>query len=799
MDQIPKAAELTVVRLSCVPAEKRAELLEAYRLHVYEPAFPIAEIREDVSYWASLLGQNAPSPQPRLEVVLLTTAAGTIIGGVTIEHYRAADCGLLTYIAVVPDARGRGIGKRLVVEARAALREMAGDVPMFAETERYCDAADDAERAATLTRQRQLAKLGAELLAFDYVMPPLRPDSQPHSLHLLVFGPDPGIHTPVPTNQVAALLSELAAALSADLEAHAATRTMMRWLKANRIIKVKPLPATRFDRQFVEAPVFTGVTTATFSFAFELDFDASGDVERAAIRLEQVQADLEKRNNASVHAQLVEPVRSFLDDVTTGPPGRNGRPLLVTCSGAAAQSADRAVTMIRPAAWHYRAEGQRTELVAPNGAERVVPMRLHDAICAFESGRVFYILSLVLPEEGAATDEYAVLQLEQLALRPSELIDQADYLAFNWGGERRSLLELANARLASLAAADAARPNAVADVLCKFEMARDGERRMQFVCDDLKGLCIGIESEDLLKVARRATAALGDEGSAQSSLPCLQGNNAHADCNNDFDRELLAFAGIVQGVEDFPFQDESEIHDSTRPTALSIEAALYAHPRFLIEIGKGWRSYHMARPKLGSCPYLLLTWLVALHDELVVSRTEVRIDEMVYGTSGHNYRPVPLADLAAVLSDARKLFGGDTAGLVEANLRRRFDLFRWLTINRSSNVFRYPKERETLSAVQTAMGTAGRFERANDMVDRIESLVEDASALRSTYAERRTNAMLLIIAVLSVFSVSDDLQRHLGLSENDPRFFVTVAALLIVSGLALFRDWKPRARPRRET
>ncbi|MET1081786.1 MAG: GNAT family N-acetyltransferase [Burkholderiales bacterium] len=786
MDQAWKTDELKVVRLSCAPAKERGELLETYRREVYEPAFPLAEIREDVRYWAGLLGQDAPPPQPRLEVVLLTTTAGTIVGGVTIEHYRAADCGLLTYIAVAPDAQARGVGKRLVAEARAALDEMAGTVPMFAETERYCDAADDAERAATVTRQRQLAKLGAELLAFDYVMPPLRPDSQPHSLHLLVFGPHPGTHPPVSTRQVAALLSELAAALGADLEAYAETQTMMRWLEAHRIIKVKPLPATRFDRQFVEDPVFTGLTTATFSFAFELDFDAGGDVARAAIRLEQVQADLEERSSASVHVQLVEPVRSFLDDVTTGPPGRNGRPLLVTCSGTAAQSEDRAITMIRPAAWHYRAEGQRTELVAPHGAERAVPMRLHDAICAFESGRVFYILSLVLPDEGAAIDEYAVLQLEQLALRPSGLIDQVGYLAFDWGGERRTLLELANARIASLAAEDAARPNAIADVLCRFEMARKGERRMQFVEADLKGLCIGIESEELLDVARRATSAFGDDETTSRPRPSI-------------DRELLAFAGIVQGVEDFPFQDESEVHDSTRPTALSIEAAIYAHPRFLIEIGKGWRSYHMARPKLGSCPYLLLTWLVALHDELVVSRTEVRIDEMVYGPGGSKYRPVPLADIATVLSDARKLFGGDTAGLVEANLRRRLDLFRWLTINRSSNVFRYPKERDTLSAVQAAMGTAGRFERANDMVDRIESLVEDASELRSTYAERRTNAMLLIIAVLSVFSVSNDLQGHLSLVEKDPQFFVTVAVLLIVAALAMFRDWKPRAISSRDS
>ncbi|UUL82416.1 GNAT family N-acetyltransferase [Sphingomonas qomolangmaensis] len=311
--------ELRMVRLSQVEPGERALMLEAYRRGVYEVAFPIADLRENVAYWAARLAHDAPPPQPHLDVILAITPFRLIVGGVTIEHYRTADCGLLTYIAVMPDARGRGVGTRLVAEARRVLTEIAGNVLMFAETERYCDAVDDHERTATIARQRQLAKLGADMLVFDYVMPPLRADSQPHPLHLLVFIAGPGTRPSIPARQVALLLRELAAALETDIEAHPDTRAMIDHLEATDLIDVEPLPGTRFDRQFTESPVLRNLDTGTFSFAFELCVATDGSVERAAVRLEQVQAALEREGSSHVaaHAALVEPVRSFLDDVTT--------------------------------------------------------------------------------------------------------------------------------------------------------------------------------------------------------------------------------------------------------------------------------------------------------------------------------------------------------------------------------------------------------------------------------------------------------------------------------------------------
>lgn len=236
---------LTAIRLSQADAAERERLIAAYRGNVYEPAFPDASIREDPQYWLDLLGaaEYPPPPQPLIEVVLLARG-GEIVAGVTVEYYRTARCGLLTYISVAADRRGRGLGRRLMRTARATLDAMAGPgTPMFAETERLEDAADAVEASETILRQKRLAGLGARLVRFDYVMPPLRPDTAPHRLHLMLMDPDRE-WSDVEAARVAALMRELAAALGADLDASEDTARMMAALAAAARLELGPLPAT---------------------------------------------------------------------------------------------------------------------------------------------------------------------------------------------------------------------------------------------------------------------------------------------------------------------------------------------------------------------------------------------------------------------------------------------------------------------------------------------------------------------------------------------------------------------------
>ena len=244
MSGVEATDRIRAVRLSQAAPAKRRALLAAYEREIYTPAFPDAEIREDPSYWLNLLESDPwpDPPQPLLDVILAIDDAGRILGGVTIELYRGAAVGFLTYIAVRETARGQGIGRRLVAAARSWLDETGGaDVPMLAETERYEDGGDDAEREATALRQRRLAGLGARMVEFDYIMPPLRPGLSPHRLHMMVFGGGDSISGA----RVLGLLEELARALGTDLNHFEDTGAMATALAGDPLLAVKPLPMAK--------------------------------------------------------------------------------------------------------------------------------------------------------------------------------------------------------------------------------------------------------------------------------------------------------------------------------------------------------------------------------------------------------------------------------------------------------------------------------------------------------------------------------------------------------------------------
>ena len=149
-------------------------LLARFYDEVYLPAF--AHQREPRAGWEARL--TAPGAY-RLFVTLAgaeldAAATARIDGGVTCEWYPRSRCGLLTYLVVAPGARRRGLGRRLLDGARAALRDHAaasGVTPaaIFGEV---ADPAvgDDPDAAARLARFR---RWGARVVEARYVQPAL--------------------------------------------------------------------------------------------------------------------------------------------------------------------------------------------------------------------------------------------------------------------------------------------------------------------------------------------------------------------------------------------------------------------------------------------------------------------------------------------------------------------------------------------------------------------------------------------------------------------------------------------------
>ena len=641
-----------------------------------------------------------------------------------------------------------------------------------------------------------------------------------------------------------------------------------------------------------EAPVFRQLDKCSFSYAFEIaappDWDSARDVfaagkDRCAFRLRHLE-DAIRKDNPETYDQLIDPVRSFLADVTTGPPGTNGRPLMFGASGAATDHKGRIVWLMRNATWDYEYEGDRTVLTVDPERARI-PMRVRDSFSVFESGRIFYVLTLTQAEDlGPALDEYGVIQLQQLAMETAKA-GKSGYLDFEWdadfefgGGTARkggTLIDLANARLAAGTSADDAGPRSgVQHVLRRFDLLKT-KPAPRVSGKELRRLCIAIEDDRLLDVAdladkyygameatgvvagaadpaerleaaahviARAAEALRaghgaaerlDEAAALLRKPAEataarakletgagkdwlathgmhdeDGPRRHRGDEEGVDRAMLAFAGIAQGVPDFPNQDDSEVHDSTRPTASSVESKVYSHPRFTLEVAKNWRSYDRARPYLGTCPYLLLTFLVTTHDELIVADMEARLERMLFDIADHRERgsviagarSSPLADVRGVLSHATNPLSGHIH-ILNTNLKSRFELFRWGSIHRSGNIFRYPKEKAALDAIHKAMATSERFDEAHALIDRMESIVEDASTLKSAYAQSVTNFILFSLALLGILGASKDVSEIMAKYPWLPHPDILQTSLILIAGLValMLLHWGPSWLVRRVT
>lgn len=564
--------------------------------------------------------------------------------------------------------------------------------------------------------------------------------------------------------------------------------------------------------RLAECPVFDKLGRVAVAFACELTAEEHQIEPSTGFRLAEIYRELfgpagQRQTEAPAGADLArarslfEASRSFLDDITTGPPGVNGRPLMMSAALDRDGWAGKPALIVRAPTWRYEFESAEVELAVREDAQ-AIPVDFNDHFCVFESGRIFY-LAIFGQDEGATPrlDEYGLIQLEGLAIDPAEACS-ASSLGFAYRAhdgteaskEPASLRDFLIARLKELAYAQDGLPNAIIDVLRPFGIAENNGGPFLIERDWLKNALVQVEDQPLLETARYAfehyrldkrdsekdpeplkflTRIKARDRAWQTACDKLRGGatlhraesfepDAPTDADPPIARPLLAFAGLAQGIPDFPRQDDSEVHDSTRPASSATEGMFYVHPAFELAIGINWRTFSDAQRNVGGCPYAIMAWIIGLHDEVIVADMERRIERMIYGTAPRKTdartlgRAEPAGDLMTILHRVASIVRPGRA-LIDDNLRARLDIFRWCSIQRSGNVFRYPTERELLDAIRQARGTDARFDDAHAMVDRYESLVEDLSSLASNYSGARAGWLLAAIAILGAIGLPDSI------------------------------------------
>jgi hypothetical protein len=193
--------DLEILDLRGLERHPRTEnLLRQFYLLCIEN-FPYDDEREDMVQWTDALWgytSRLPAPEPLTHIVLagygfMANPSPIVVGGIVAEYYRNSCCGLLTYAAVSPEWRNRGIAGELMVALKGILNTDAeGDgnplKAVFSEANDPRMVREASDSMKPCQRLQILAAMGAKWINIPYVQPKLSPEkSRVKHLLLLAF------------------------------------------------------------------------------------------------------------------------------------------------------------------------------------------------------------------------------------------------------------------------------------------------------------------------------------------------------------------------------------------------------------------------------------------------------------------------------------------------------------------------------------------------------------------------------------------------------------------------------------
>ena len=203
----------------------------------------------------------------------------------------------------------------------------------------------------------------------------------------------------------------------------------------------------------------------------------------------------------------------------------------------------------------------------------------------------------------------------------------------------------------------------------------------------------------------------------------------------------LFLSGFIQNIVDFMNQDASEVLDSTDPvypaTLEQEEESFflrYASQRSIIQFVPGSRSLNTGNDFIGTCPYVFLVHVLAMHNEFLVRDYERQTEALTLDIERLNAR--------SRLSRAADRFYAFRTGDYTRYQKHKY-----------TNVFRYDTERDLFEAVEARRGTHRKDAYLDRIVTNLEAQTRDLEGRLRSKVDRQFSLLLGAVGVFSVLQV----------------------------------------------
>lgn len=163
---------MTGARLRDLGAEPDDRLLGEFHRLVLSPSFAVDELDPVATLASGLRGGGATD----VRATVALDDRGAVVAGIVGEGFRGTGVLLISYLAVRPDRRGRGLGSRLMDEVASRWYREPGVLLVVGEAHDPRCWPETADEHPT-DRLRLYDRLGARVLAVPFIQPALEPGS----------------------------------------------------------------------------------------------------------------------------------------------------------------------------------------------------------------------------------------------------------------------------------------------------------------------------------------------------------------------------------------------------------------------------------------------------------------------------------------------------------------------------------------------------------------------------------------------------------------------------------------------